>query len=152
MVHVTIWTLCAISCLFVVYFSLPPTLAALSDSHESCKMKATALLHVTPQTLPFLFLRPQTPDFYDAKNRLLQTLTPPPCCPLTSSFFPLLYRLLLGGLSTLGPFFPYMWQTKPHGSIHSGLPLCERDVRIFYKIDRRFLVFIFSGPDKKIPR
>lgn len=56
---------------FHIYLCFTPTLAALSDSQGSCKMKATALLHVTLPTLPFLFHWPQTPDFSEAKNRLL---------------------------------------------------------------------------------
>lgn len=109
----------------------PPTLAPLSDSHGSCKMKATVLLHVTLPTLPFLFHWQQTPDFSDAKNRLLQTLTPPPCCPLTSfPFFLSVYRLSKRSLSALCAFFASMCQTKLHVFIQSGVSLCERDVRI----------------------
>lgn len=77
----------AISYLFMFSFTPPPTLAAPSDSRRSCKMKATALLHVTIPTLPFLFHWPQTPDFSEAKNRPLQTLTPPPHSPSTLSLF-----------------------------------------------------------------
>ena len=73
----SLWAVYAISYLFVFCFTPPPALAALSDSQGSCKMKATALLHVTIPTLPFPFHWPQTPDFSEAKNRLLQTLTPP---------------------------------------------------------------------------
>lgn len=84
----SVWTIYAISYLFAFYFTPPPSLAALSDSRGSCKMKTTKLLHVTLPTLPFLFHWPQTPDFFEAKNRLLQTLTPPPRCPSPLSLFP----------------------------------------------------------------
>lgn len=67
------------------FFFFPHLLAleAPSDSHGSCKMKVTALFHVTIPTLRFLFHWPQTPDFSESKNRLLQTLTPPSWCSLT---------------------------------------------------------------------
>lgn len=125
----SIRTIYAISYLLVVCFTPPPTLAAFSDSHGSCKMKATALLHVTLHTLPFLFHWPQTPDFSEAKNRLLQTLTPPPRCPLISPFFPLSVQAFIGkSLCVLPILYLHMADKVPR------LSLCERDIRILYVI------------------
>lgn len=133
---VPVWTIYAISYLFTFCFTPPPTLAAPSDSRRSCKMKATALLHVTIPTVPFLFHWPQTPDFSEAKNRPLQTLTPPPLFPLNPLpfFLLLVYRLSMGSLSVLCPFFTSMCQIKPRVCIHSCVSLWERDVRILYAV------------------
>lgn len=106
---------------FVFFFPTPVALEAPSDSHGSCKMKVTALFHVTIPTLRFLFHWLQTPDFSESKNRLLQTLTPPSRCSLTPFHFFPPFRLLLGSLTALCLVFASMCQTKPYVSIQSGV-------------------------------
>lgn len=133
----------------------PPSLAALSDSRGSCKMKATALLHVTLPTLPFLFHWPQTPDFSAVKNRLLETLIPPSSpppylSPLCSGFY---WKVSLRYAHSLPKGFPYARQSPvPPFRV---VCLCVRErhqTPLWYKTDREFLVFLGSDPDKKIPR
>lgn len=132
------FTLRCVSCQYESYMSFyiclcfvlphPPTLAALSDSHGSCKMKATALLHVTLPTLPFLFHWPQTPDFSEAKNRLLQTLTPPPRCPSPLSLFSSRCTGVYWEVSVrcAHSLLPCVRQSPPV-SIQSGGSLCVRE-------------------------
>lgn len=63
------------------------------------------------------------------------------------------YRLLLGSLAALFPFFASMCQTKPYVSIQSGV--WERDLRknpLCYKTDREFLFFYRLWPWYKNPK
>lgn len=115
--------------IFSLCFVLLPPLAleAPSDSHGSCKMKVTALFHVTIPTRRFHFHWPQTPDFLVSKNRLLQTLTlPSPSAPSTPPPPFSVYRLLLGSLTLLCPVFASMCQTKIY------VPVWGTDIRILY--------------------
>lgn len=124
---VSVWTIYAISYLFAFYFTPPPSLAALSDSSGSCKMKTTKLLHVTLPTLPFLFHWPQTPDFFEAKNRLLQTLTPPPRCPSPLSLFPSWSTGFYGEVSLRYAHCLLPWARQSPTSLFRMVFLCVRE-------------------------
>lgn len=112
----SVQNMCAILYVCVLLF---PQSSQRSESHGSCKMKATALLHVTLPTFSFLFHWPQTPDFSEPKNRLLQTLTPPPHFPSPT---PTVQAFI--GMFLRWPFLASIGHTKPHVSIQS---LCVKE-------------------------
>jgi len=119
-----------ILCVCVLFF---PRLLEHSESHESCKIKATALPHVTLPTLSFLFLWPQTPDFSESKNRLLQTLTAPLCIYKISFLLSLpLRNSLLRRLSPL-PVFCFSAPDKACCQTAVSVRIKEGYI-LFYKI------------------
>lgn len=126
------WIICHFT--FVYVLSTP---AALSESHGSCKKQVTVSHPVTLPTLPFPFHWLQTPDFFKTKNRLLQTPSPPSCCPLTS-----IHLLPPGTQAFMGKVFICHAHSEPHVSIQKGapVPLC-RHYPSWYETDKMFPFF-----------
>lgn len=135
--------------IFYVCVLLFPQPSQRSESRGSCKMKATALLHVTLPTFSFLFHWPQTPDFSQPKNRLLQTLTPPPHFPSPTPTEQAFIGMCLCDAPSLlqqasqSPTSPFrvgrmcMWERRQSPSLYKTW---------------EFLVFMGSDSDKRIPQ